>query len=115
MITLNNSTYHFDCDMLALITFQRLTGKNPLTPEGLDNTDLQTVLTLGYAIILASNPADQVPPMEDFFKSLSNFDAALLLLNETSRELSRFFHLEKADQHGIPDADDEPDAEKKKQ
>ena len=90
--------------MLAGITYERTTGNNALDFSKIDETKLASIAELGYCMLLASNPEEDVPSMQDVFRSFDTAEKLTSFVQAVNTELVAFFAPSKSDQPNEKDA-----------
>lgn len=90
--------------MLACITYERTTGNNSLDFSKIDETRVASIAELGYCMLLASNPEEDVPSMQDVFRSLDTVEKLASFMEAVKIEIVAFFAPSKSDQPNEEDA-----------
>ena len=63
-ITINGKSFKLEYNLATAINFQRLTGINAFEISKLEG-DLQLLSALGYGMLLANNPIEEVPTLDE--------------------------------------------------
>ena len=103
-ITIKGKKLQLAYNMLAGITYERTTGNNPFDFSKIDITKLASIAELGYCMLLASNPEEDVPSMQDVFRSFDTVEKMTSFAQAVSTEIVAFFAPSKADQPNEEDA-----------
>ena len=94
-IQLNGQTYRMSYNLLTAITFERMTGKNPLQLDELKG-EVETMTTIAYCMLLANNDPALVPDMDEFLQSITGIEQMQTLITTASQEMIAFFNAGKA-------------------
>ena len=104
-ITINGKSFKLEYNLATAINFQRLTGINAFEISKLEG-DLQLLSALGYGMLLANNPIEEVPTLDEMLASLNNVNLVTEFFNAISKEMLAFYKQ--------PNGDPKPDNEEEK-
>ena len=96
-ITINGKSFKLEYNLATAINFQRLTGINAFEISKLEG-DLQLISALGYGMILANNPIEEVPTLDELLSELNNVNLVTEFFNAISKEMLAFYKQQKGDQ-----------------
>lgn len=95
-ITINGKSFKLEYNLATAINFQRLTGINAFEIQKLEG-DLQLLSALGYGMLLANNPIDEVPTLDEMLAALNNVKLVTDFFNAISKEMLAFYKYQKGD------------------
>ena len=72
-ITINGKSFKLEYNLATAINFQRLTGINAFEISKLEG-DLQLLSALGYGMLLANNPIEEVPTLDEVLACICAYD-----------------------------------------
>lgn len=108
-ITINGKSFKLEYNLATAINFQRLTGINAFEVSKLEG-DLQLISALGYGMLLANNPIDEVPTLDELLADLNNVNLVTEFFNAISKEMLAFYQQQKGDQKQEETEDDSKNA-----
>ena len=95
-ITINGNSFKLEYNLATAINFQRFTGINAFEVSKLEG-DLQLISALGYGMLLANNPIEEVPTLDELLADLNNVKLVEEFFNAISKEMLAFYKQQKGD------------------
>ena len=95
-------------NLKTAITFERLTGKNPLALQPTDFTETEYIITIAYCMLLSNNDAELVPTWDDYLNAF-NINSTAELMTKAAAEVMAYFRPDKGDKQ--PEQQPETDEE----
>ena len=108
-ITINGKSFKLEYNLATAINFQRLTGINAFEVSKLEG-DLQLISALGYGMLLANNPIEEVPTLDELLAALNSVNLVTEFFNAISKEMLEFYKQQKGDQKQEETEDDSKSA-----
>ena len=90
-VKLQGKEFKLAFNFAAGIAYENFSGKSVLDLKQFADGRLQTILGLGYCMILANNDPAIVPEWEDFTRDLTFGQEATDLFNAINAEISSYF------------------------
>lgn len=92
-ITLNGKEFKLAYNLRTACAYENMTGKNPFgqSEEEYKANELNTVVTIGYCMLLANNDPYDLPDMEEFMKNFDDVNKTLEFVNAVHAEINAYF------------------------
>lgn len=97
-ITICGKPLKLSYNLLAGITYEKMTGNNALDLSKFESRELAPIAEMGYCMLLASNDEKDVPSMEEVLRSFDSIESLNGFVEAVASELIAFFAPTKADQ-----------------
>lgn len=95
-ITLNGREYHITCNMLALVSYQRISGCNPLDiANASDEQKAMFDITMGWCM-LPTKEQEEIS-IDEFSQSIDTVEKQMEFSKAIVEELNRYYHVEPGD------------------
>ena len=108
-ITINGKSFKLEYNLATAINFQRLTGINAFEVSKIEG-DLQLISALGYGMLLANNPIEEVPTLDEMLAALNNVNLVAEFFSTISKEMLAFYQQQKGDTKQEDTEDDSKNA-----
>lgn len=111
-ITINGQELRMSYNLKTAITFERMTGKNPLALQPTDFTETEYIITIAYCMLLSNNDAGLVPAWDDYLNAF-DINSTAELMTKAAAEVMAYFRPDKGDKQPEPQSEtDEEQAPK---
>lgn len=84
------------CTMHAAVSYEKMTGKSALELTQFQDNQIAPLAELGFCMLLAQNPKEDVPALEDILNDLDTIEKMTAFLQAVSEELIAFFRPDKS-------------------
>lgn len=98
-ITICGKELQLTYSLRAAVSYEKMTGKSALYLEDFQKEQITPFIEIGYCMLLASNPVQDVPQLEDILRDMDTGEKMRKFVGIVGQELMQYFKPEKSEEN----------------